>query len=302
MPTALDVSVEGEAVADGPAAVAASNNVSPEYFATLGIPLLAGRYFDATDRAEGRDVVILNRSMARAHFGETDPIGRRISIEPDLQNVFRPGTYEVVGIVADTREHGADREGVHAFYRPAARTAWGPAILVAHEGDPAALGRHIREVIHRMQPERALGTVRTMSSLWEQDVAPSRLNAVLFGSFSILALVIATLGVFSTLAFSVSQRVREFGIRMALGADRGSVLRSVLAEGALVAAVALLVGSAGALLLGRLVSGLLFGVRPVDPLSLAVSAGTLGAAALLASLLPALRATRIQPTEALSAE
>jgi putative ABC transport system permease protein len=299
-PSAVSVRVD-ENIDDGDRShLSASNNVSPEYFETLGIPLIAGRSFTDGDREGGLDVIILNQSMARAHFGDADPIGRRIAFSQDGRTWQR--WYEIVGIVADAREYGMDTEGAHTYYRPAAATSFGPAIVIASQGDPGALTQHVRTVIHGMQPERPVENVQTLEALLAQDVAPSRLNAILFGSFSVLALVIAALGVFSTLAFSVSQRVREFGIRMALGADRGSVLRNVLGEGALVAGIALAVGAVGALLLGRFVTGLLFGVEPLDPVSLIVAAATLAGVALVAALLPALRATRIEPTEALRAE
>jgi predicted permease len=301
-PTVVNIRVDGEADTGRPAHHSSSNNVSPDYFETLGIPLIAGRYFDDTDGGESPNVIILNESMARAYFGDSDPIGRRISITPNFQNVFTGGSHEIVGVVADSREHGMDTEGIHTFYRPSAKTTWGPAILVGHQGESGPLADHIREVIHRMQPDRAVQNIVTMASRLEQDVAPSRLNAILFGSFSVLALVIAGLGVFSTLAFSVSQRVREFGIRMALGAEPRSVLRNVLGEGALIAAIALVIGAGGTLVLGRFMAGLVFGLGRLDAVSLLLAAGALGIVALMASLLPALRAIRIEPTEALKAE
>jgi putative ABC transport system permease protein len=301
-PSAIGVRIDDEQAEDDRTHLAAANNVSAGYFELLGIPLVAGRYFDETDNAGARSVVILNESMARAHFGDSDPIGRRIAFTPDFQHVFALAWHEIVGVVADSKEYGMNREGVHTFYRPAARTAWGPAILVAHQGDPTQLTQHVRDVIRRMQPDRAIEEVQTLTSLVEQDLAPSRLNAMLFGSFAALALLIATLGVFSTLAFSVSQRVREFGVRMAIGADHGSVLRSVLGEGVVMVVVALGLGTAAALVLGRFLAGLLFQVAPVDPVSMLSAALVLGAVALGAAMLPALRATRIHPSEALKGE
>jgi len=302
-PTAYRVRTEDDTDGGDRSHLSVSNNVSVRYFETLGIPLVAGRYFDERDRGSAPDVIILNQSMARAHFGDADPIGRRVSITHEAQPWLAPNRwYEVVGVVADTREHGVEHEGVHTFYRPAAKTFWGTSILVAHRGDPAPLTQHVRDVIADIYPQRAVSQVQTMSALLEQDVAPSRLNALLFGSFAALALVLAGLGVLSTLAFSVSQRVREFGIRIALGADRGSVLRNVLGEGALLVGVALALGWLGALVLGRFVAGLLFGVEPMDPASLAAAAVALGGVALAAALLPALRATRVHPSEALKAE
>ncbi|HZD05019.1 MAG TPA: FtsX-like permease family protein [Longimicrobiales bacterium] len=157
-------------------------------------------------------------------------------------------------------------------------------------------------MVHELDPGRPVDRVRTLAELRAMDVAPSRLNATLFGAFAVLALLIAAVGVLGVLAFSVSQRVREFGVRMALGADARSVLRSVLLEGGVLVMGALILGAGGAVLLGRFLSGLLFGVEPVDLTSLLASAAVLGAVALGAAFVPALRATRVHPSEALRAE
>jgi putative ABC transport system permease protein len=279
--------------------VAAANHVSPGYLEMLDIRLVSGRYIEEADGAESPRVIILNQSMARAYYGDADPVGRRIFVAADGIHVWRSEWYEIVGVVADTKEHGIDVEGVHTFYVPAAQAKWGPAIVMDYQGDPGVLAQHVREVIHRMQPNRAVEDILALTALLEQDIAPSRLNAILFGSFAALALLIAALGVLGTLAFSVSQRVREFGIRMAVGADRGTVLRSVLREGVVMVLIALALGTAASLVLGRFLSGLLFGVDAVDLPSMVAAASALGVVALGAALLPALRATRIHPTEAL---
>lgn len=296
-PTAQSVRIDGADDGADRSNLVSSNFVSPGYFEALAIPLLAGRYIDETDRAETVRAIVLNESMARAHFGAADPIGRRIALSTNGQNWPEP--YEIVGVVADSRDLGMEREGVHTFYRPSAQASWGPTILVATDGDPTPLIQRVRETVYRIQPQRAVDGFETMVALRERDVAPSRLNAVLFGSFAVLALLIAAVGVLGALAFSVSQRFREFGIRMALGANRGLVLRDVLGEGVILVAVALVIGGAATLFLGRFLSGLLYGVNPIDPLSITIAAATLTAVALIAALLPAVRATRAQPSEAL---
>lgn len=299
-PTAVMVAIDGVQDGGDRSHLISSNNVSPGYFETLGIPLVAGRYFDDRDHEDAPDVIILNQSMARAHFADTDPIGHTIAFSQDGRQFQR--WYEIVGVVADSRDQEIDAEGGHTYYRPASKTTWGPTMLIASQADVASLTRHVRDVVGRLRPDRAVEEVRTMTSIVQEAVAPSRLNAILFGSFAVLALLIAALGVFSTLAFTVSQRVREFGIRMALGADREMVLRNVLGEGAVLVALALAAGAAGALVLSRFVSGLIFGVAPTDPVSIGIAAVTLAGVGLLAALLPALRATRIDPQEALRAE
>ncbi|MEX2583176.1 MAG: ABC transporter permease [Gemmatimonadota bacterium] len=299
-PTVRSVRIDGGMESEVAPQEVGINSVSPGYFETLGIPLVSGRYIDASDRRETRATIVINQSMARTYFGDVDPVGRIISSSQDGRNWGEP--LEIVGVVADSREYGMEQEGVHTIYRSAEQASYGPAILVASSGDAGALAQHIRDVIHGLQPERAVDRFETMAALRDRSVAPSRLNAVLFGSFSVLALLIAAVGVLGALGFSVSQRVREFGIRMALGADRGAVLRDVLGEGVLLVTVALGIGVGAALFLGRFLAGLLFGVSPIDPLSMALAATALGSVALLAALLPAIRATRIQPSEALRAE
>ncbi|MDX1566861.1 MAG: ABC transporter permease [Longimicrobiales bacterium] len=285
----------------------AANNVSPDYFRTLGIPLISGRYFTEDDREGTADVAILNESMARAHFGAEDAVGHRIAFSQDVMALrggmmMEPDWFEIVGVVADSREYSMDEEGAHTVYRPAAQTTRGPAVLIAHVGDPTALTRFVRDAIQRSMPDQAVEEIQSMASLVEQDVAPSRLNAILFGSFAFLALIIAAVGVLGALAFSVSRRVREFGIRMALGADQGSVLRNVLGEGVLLVGIALIVGGAAAVYLGRFLGGLLYGVEPLDPVAVVAAAGVLAVVALGAALIPAVRAVRVDPSEALRAE
>ena len=299
-PVAWSVRVDGEEDPSDRTYLGSTNSVSPGYFDVLGLRLLSGRFLDDTDRNESEPVAVINESMARTHFGEDDPVGRSLSMSQDGQNWSGP--LRIVGVVADAHEYGIGRRGVHTLYRPAAQSAWGPAMLVATDGDPTAIARRARELIHGIQPDRAVDQVQTMADLRAQDVAPSRLNATLFGAFAALALAIAAVGVLGSLGFSVSRRVREFGVRMALGADRASVLLSVLGEGALLLVIGLALGALGAVAVGRFLSGLLFGVQPIDPASLASAAAVLGVVALVASLLPALRATRIEPTEALKGE
>jgi predicted permease len=274
-PVAWGVRVEGEAEQGDRTNLVAFNDVSTGFFETIGVPLVAGRYLDNTDLEESEPVVVINQSMAAAHFGDTNPVGRRLSFSFNGQNWS--DWERVVGVVADAQEHGIGREGVHTVYRPASQGSWGPAIIVASDSDPAPLAFEVRDVIHGIEPDRAVDQVRTLADLRAEDVAPSRLNAMLFGSFAGLALAIAAVGVLGTLGFSVSQRMREFGIRMALGADRSRVLGSVLGEGLLLLGVALVAGVAGAVALGRVLSGLLFAVDPVDPTSL------VGAAVVLSS-------------------
>jgi putative ABC transport system permease protein len=299
-PTALSVRLDGNEETGNRSFTTASNFVSADFFETLGMPLLAGRYIDATDHAQSTPVVVLNASMARAHFGGADPIGRRISFSQDGRSTGP--WFEVVGVVADSREYGIEREGEHTYYRPATQAGWGPSLLVAHEGAAAPLIQHIRGAVHGLQPERAVEGFETLATLRDRSIAPSRLNAVLFGSFAVLALLIAAVGVLGALAFSVGQRVREFGIRMALGASRTTVLFDVLREGVVLVLIALVLGGMATVVLSGSLRGFLYGVGTLDPVSVLLAAALLTGVALMSALIPAVRATRIQPTEALRAE
>lgn len=297
---AYDVSVEGGEDRGGQTITMAFNSVSEDYFETLDIQLVEGRFLGRGDDENADTVVVLGHGLARTLFPEGPAVGRRIRVSFGGNPVGAPA--RVVGVVHDTREHGLQQAGVHTIYRSAHQGNWGPTLIVATEGEPTALVRFLTETIHGLDPDRPVDRIRTMRELRAAEVAPSRLNATLFGGFALLALLIAAVGVLGVLAFSVSQRTREFGIRMALGEQRGKLLGRVLGEGVLMAGLALLVGAGGAILLGRLLANFLYGVQPVDGTALTISAVLLGGATVLAAFLPALRATRVDPQSALKSE
>jgi putative ABC transport system permease protein len=276
------------------------NSVSTEYFATVGVPVLEGRSFTATDDRDSERVVIINEGMARDFFGSEDPINRRIA-----QQQFDGSWGEwarIVGVAADTREYGLAVSGAHTIYRPALQAGAGPALIVRATGDAGPLARRVAEVVRSRDADRPVDNVSTLAELRADDIAPERLNAALFSSFALLALLIAAIGVLGVLAFTVSQRTREFGVRLALGARRGQVLAMVLREGAVLAVVALLVGVLSAGALSRFLVDLLFGVTATDLPTYAVVGATLAVVAVLAAYVPARRATRVDPMESLRSE
>jgi len=279
---------------------AAFNRVTPGYFDALGVRLLAGRAITREDLAESDSVVVVNEAFAMEWFGEADPLGRHIQWSFSGQNWNPP--QRIVGVVADGRQFGVAEEPVPIVYQAAEQAGFGFTMVVATSGDPLRLVQAVREAIHHADPTRPVDQVRTVEDLIAEDVAPARLNATLFGTFALLALAIAAVGVLGVLAFSVSQRTREFGLRMAVGADRGRVLRTVLGEGAALVAVALLLGGTAAALGARLLGGLLYGVEPFDVPTFAAAAAALGTVALLAAFLPAQRATRVDPVKALRSD
>ena len=235
--------------------------------------------------------------MARYHFKDQNPIGRRISWKL-FSGKWSPKA-EIVGIAADTRADGIDQSPLHTIYQPDAQTSAQSTLLVRTSGSTNQLAPRVVETIRSLDANRPIDHVQTLEEIRDETIAPQRLNATLIGLFALLALAIAMVGVAGVLAFSVSQRTNELGIRLALGAERGAILRMILGEGAAMALVGLLVGGVAAIPLSRLLGGLLFGVEPVDPLTIGLAAVVLLAVALVAAWIPARTATAVDPITAL---
>ena len=274
--------------------------VSAGYFATIGTRLKAGREFQTSDIATAPPVVILSESMARHYFKDQNPIGRRMSWK--LFNGNWSPKAEIVGIAADSRADGIDQAPLHTLYQPDGQTAAQATLLVRTAGPMDRITPHVVETIRSLDANRPIDQIRTLEEIRDETIAPQRLNATLIGLFALLALAIATVGVAGVLAFSVSQRTNELGIRLALGAEPRTILRMILGEGAMMAAIGLIVGGLAAIPLSRLLSGLLFGVEPVDPITIAAAAALLIAVALLAAWVPARTATAVDPLTALRAD
>ena len=236
--------------------------VSPGYFTALKIPVIRGRTFGPDDRTTSPRVVLINETLARLAFGSADPLGRTIDWS------FNPGTFTtprtIVGIARDIRELGGTGSVVPTVYESNVQAGQGSTLLIRTTGDPALVAREATRIIHETDPKRPVTDVRTLESAAQETIAPSRLNATLFSSFALLALAIAAVGIGGVLAFSVSQRTKEFGIRMALGSGRGQILRGVLADGLVLAAIGLVEGTIAAVLLARFLKTLLFGVETID--------------------------------------
>ena len=289
-----------DAVSSGPRTV--TRVVSGSYFETIGTPLKAGRTFQPTDTRTSKPVLILSDSMARYYFKTGDPIGRRISWK--LTNgitgaVSWTAPAEIVGIAADSRADGVEQAPMHTIFQADTQSFTPSTLLVRTAGTTDNLAPRVIETIRQLDPNRPIEHVQTLEEIRNETIAPQRLNATLIGLFAMLALAIATVGVAGVLAFSVSQRTNELGIRMALGAERRMILRMVLGEGAAMALVGLVVGGVAAIPLSRLLKGLLFGVEPADPPTIALSAVLLVFVALVASWIPARRATVVDPITAL---
>jgi putative ABC transport system permease protein len=271
--------------------------VTPGYFAALGIPVKKGRTFEPADGPDQMRAAVVSEALARAHWPGQDPIGRRLRLYDE------EAWSTVVGVVGDVRHSGLDGDLRSHLYIPYAQSPRGDlAIAVRTAADPRALLGSVRTAVAAVDAEQPIADLRTMDDVIAASLAGRRFNTLLLGGFAGLALGLSAVGLYGVMSWSVGQRLREVGVRQALGATRGDVLRLVFAEAARTVAWGVVPGVLAALALGRLVSGLLFGVRAVDPLTFAVSVATLGLAAAAASLVPALRATRVDPMITLRAE
>jgi predicted permease len=299
----LDVKAEGRVLASGePIPSAEFRTAGPEYFRAAGIPLLHGREFTTTDVENSEPVVILNQTLAEHLFPDRDPIGQRVAWTGDVLRFIGISDEwrTVVGVVGDTRDGGLDADPRPAVFQPLAQEAlFGGGLVIRAQRDPAALAPAATRLVRSIVPQDPIENVMTVAEIGDQSVAPRRLNAVLVSLFGVLAVIIAAVGIAGVLAFSVSARTSEIGIRMSLGADRVRTQLMVLREGGSLLAVGLVLGFAGALGATRLIRGLLFGVTPWDPTTLVAVALTMGVIGVAACWVPALRAARIEPAVAL---
>jgi predicted permease len=297
----FDVKAEARALQAGEAMPQAElRTADAEFFLAAGIPVAEGRSFATTDGAESARVVIINQALAEHLFGGEDPVGRRIAWTGDVLR-FTPITDEwrtVVGVIGNTRDGGLDAEPRHVVYMPFAQMlAIGGGFVIRADGDVdvASLTPAATRIIRRHAPTVPIENVRTVEQIREESIGPRRLNAVLIGSFGLLAVFVAAVGIAGVLAFSVSARHNEIGIRMSLGADSAHVQRMILGEGGVLLGIGLLIGAAAAFLTARVIRGLLYGVTPWDPTTYAVVAVVMAAIGIVACWLPALRAARIDP-------
>jgi len=267
--------------------------VSGEYFTTIGVPIMKGRTFDEHDRLGTEEVAVISRSLAQRYWRDAEPLGARIS--PDGGDTWLRG----VGVAGDVRDHALDQDPIDVFYVAFAQTPGGENVLLRSTNDPARLAKQATAAIRAIDPDMPVDNIRTLMEIRLDSLAPRRLTASLLALFALLAVLIAAAGIGGVLAFSVSQRTREIGVRLALGAQRIEVLALVFRQGGAMIAIGLAIGAVGTLWLTRFMQGLVFGIGARDPLTLAVACLTLAAVGLIASLGPARRATAVDPVIAL---
>jgi len=268
--------------------------VSPNYFKTLQIPLVAGREFNAQDKIDRPSVVIISKSFAQRFFPSEDPLGKQIE---NLGTTVTNKIGTIVGIVGNTVHGGPDHHPspFDAYYPFSQQTERYGLLLVRAVADPAGLTTGIRAALASTDPSVTLGTVQTYNELISKKYATRSLAVLLVSLFSTAALLLSAIGLYGILAYSVTNRARDIGIRAAIGADRGQILRLVVFEGFRLIGIGLLIGIVGALFLGQYMQSLLYGVSPADLSTLAAAIIVLGITGCLACLLPALRATKIDP-------
>jgi len=269
--------------------------VDPGYLATMRVPLLEGRALGDADDLSAPPVVAINETARRRFFGDRPALGQRVSLWGAERTI--------IGVLADERFHGLAEAASPALYLPSGQAPIpNGSILVRVEGDPAAFAPVLRRAVREVEPGLVLSGVEPLVETVSQSVAQRRFTMLVLGAFAAVALVLATVGVHGVLSYTVAQRNREIGIRMALGADRRSVGRLVVGQGARLALGGLGIGVLASVGVSRLLSALLYGVRPGDPATLAGVALALGGVALLASWLPARRASRVDPMVVLREE
>jgi putative ABC transport system permease protein len=272
--------------------------VSEGYFETLGIALLRGRLFTAADVATSPWVIVINESMARQYWGSKNPVGERM-------HFGGPTWRTVIGVVGDVRHQGLDGEPSPEMYMPvdqAANVETGPTIVVRTGLDARTSAAAVREVISAIDRDFPVDRIETMNQLLSRSVAEPRFRTTILATFSLLALVMASIGIYGVMNYLVIQRTREFGIRLSLGATRGDLLQVVIVRAAGLTSLGICLGLGGALLLARFIAKLLFQTPPLDGWTFAVIPVVLALVALLASYLPARRAMQVDPMVALRYE
>jgi putative ABC transport system permease protein len=284
----------------GQSPIAQLFTISPDYFRALNVPLLKGRYFTEADTAAAPGVAIINETIARRFFPNEDPVGRRLKLgNPESQSP----RLTIVGVVGDVKYSGLDADTEAGLYIPYLQNPVpGMYLMVRTASYPLSLAAAVRGQVLAVDKDQPVANIKTMEQVLAESVAQRRLNTLLLGLFAAVALSLAMVGIYGVVSYSVSQRTHEIGIRMALGAQTGDVLRLVVRQGLQPVLIGMAIGLTGALALTRLLSSLLYGVSATDPATFVVISLLLTAVALLACYIPARRATKVDPMIALRYE
>jgi putative ABC transport system permease protein len=276
------------------------NAVMPNYFQTMGVQLLSGRAFTAQDARDKPRVAIVNETFVKHYFPNEDPVGRRFTFGDATDN---PQWNTIVGVVRDSKRQGLDQPIRMESWLPHAQTQ--PRrmeVVLRAAGDPLALSQAVREAVWSLDRDLPIPKMETVERILSENVAQRRLNMLLLGLFALVALILATVGIYGVMSYAVTQRTNEIGIRMAMGAQTSDVIRLVLKQGMKLALAGVAIGLVATFALTRLMASLLFGVSATDPITFAAIAALLTGVALLACFIPARRATKVDPMVALRCE
>jgi putative ABC transport system permease protein len=272
--------------------------ITPGYFSAMRIPLVKGRVFDQRDRAGTPLVTVVNQALVRQYFPNQDPIGQRVFV-----SWGRKTPYEIVGVVADVRHQGLNVDVMPGVYfANAQEPETNATVMLRTDRDPLSLARGVQDAIHARDADLAIADVQPLERYVSKSIASPRFQSFLLGSFAGLALLLAAIGIYGVMAYSVAQRTHEIGVRMALGAERNQVMRMVVRQALALSLIGAAAGLAGALVLTRFLKTLLFDVSTTDLATFAVVPFVLCIVAMAASWIPALRATRVDPMIALRYE
>jgi putative ABC transport system permease protein len=279
------------------------NMVTPAYYSTFGIHMSRGRAFTEADAAGGMPVAIVNSALVKKYFPDKDPLTQRISVEqliPGVANLGPAIAWQIVGVYDNVRNGGPKGDGFPEIDVPFAQSPWpGVSMAIRTLGNPASMTKSIGSAINSLDPDLPMTDVKTMDELLEDSMGGDRFGAVLFGTFAVIALLLAAFGIYGVMSFGVAQRGHEIGLRMALGAGSSEVLGMILKEGMTLSAIGLVIGLAGAYGAGKLMRNLLYGIGTIDYGAFSAVAAILMLSAFLACYIPARRATQVDPMAAL---
>lgn len=299
-----DFRIEGRPIPEsGHEPTAGNRSVTPEYFESIKIPLIKGRYFNQQDRRGRVGAAIINQSLAQRYFPDEDPIGKRISNIGANQNEGDPEQWEIVGVVGDVHHSSLTKAATPEIYLPYQQNSWTWGnFLVRTTVDPASLTARFREQVRAGDKSVPLTDVRALTEAISHTVAQPRFYTFLFGIFAAIGLLLTVIGIYGLIAYTVAERTQEIGIRMALGANSQSVVRMVLKQGIVLAITGVAIGIAMSFALARVIVTLLFQIKPTDLVTFSIATLVLMSAAILASYVPARRATKVDPLTALRYE
>jgi putative ABC transport system permease protein len=279
------------------------NMVTPNYYPTFGVRISRGRGFTEADTAGGMPVAIVNSALVKKYFPDKDPLTQRLSVEqliPGVANLGPAISWQIVGVYDNVRNGGPKGDGFPEIDVPFAQSPWpGVSMAVRTMGDPTGMTKTLAAVINSLDPDLPMTDVKTMDQLLDESRGGDKFGALLFGTFAVIALLLAAFGIYGVMSFGVAQRTHEIGLRMALGAGESQVLGMILKEGMTLGAIGLVIGLAGAYAAGKLMRNLLFGIGTIDYGAFSAVAAILMFSAFLACYIPARRATHVDPMAAL---